>query len=107
MKPHLHDELPPTLRSMRTCADQVERAWPRWMTLRTSASYFDLSEATVRRLIASGRLRAHRPIRGRILIDRLDLDTVIASATTAVRIGRGRSAGTRNANQARAVRAGS
>lgn len=62
----------------------------RWLTIEQAANYTGLSEKSMRRLLASGRLTPHRPCRGRILIDRRQLDAVISDATTTPRRGRGR-----------------
>jgi excisionase family DNA binding protein len=62
----------------------------RWMTIAAAARYSDLSEVSVRRLIAARRLTAHRPIKGRVLVDRKEVDALITSATKHPRSGRGR-----------------
>ena len=66
------------------------RAGRRWLSVASAAEYSDLSTESVRRLIASGKLAAHRPVRGKILIDRLQLDSLIAASTGRLRRGRGR-----------------
>lgn len=65
----------------------------RWLTVRSAAAYSDLSEDSIRRLIESGKLAAHRPVRGRVLVDRLELDNVILGSTGRSRNGRGMRAG--------------
>lgn len=72
----------------RLVDDQGTR-WPEWMAVATAARYTDLSEASIRRLISSGVLRAHRVLRGKISIERRELDDVIRAATGVVRHGRG------------------
>ena len=62
----------------------------RWLTVEQAAAYSGLSEKSIRRLLSSGRLTPHRPCRGRVLIDRRQLDGAITSATTTPRRGRGR-----------------
>jgi excisionase family DNA binding protein len=62
---------------------------PAWLTVDGSATYASLSTKSIRRLISSGKLTAHRPVRGRVLIDRDELDSVIRSSTQQLRRGRG------------------
>jgi excisionase family DNA binding protein len=62
----------------------------RWLTIRAASEYTMLSQPSIRRLISAGKLTARRPVRGRILLDRLELDSVIAGATARPRTGRGR-----------------
>jgi excisionase family DNA binding protein len=62
----------------------------RWMSISDAAGYSGLSKRSLERLLAGGKLSAHRPVRGRLLIDRLELDSLIAGATAAPRKGRGR-----------------
>lgn len=62
----------------------------RWLTISSAARYADLSENSIRRMISAGKLDAHRVVRGRILIDRQQLDAHIAStAGKQIRNGRG------------------
>jgi excisionase family DNA binding protein len=61
----------------------------RWLTVEAAADYAGLSTESVRRLLAGGKLTAHRPVRGRILIDRRELDSLIESSTANPRSGRG------------------
>lgn len=63
---------------------------PRFLTVQGSADYCSLSPETVRRMISAGKLRALRPCRGRILIDRTELESAILSADGQLRKGRGR-----------------
>jgi len=70
----------------------LERMIPgdrRFMNVPRSAKYVDLSQKSIRRLLASGKLTALRPVRGRILIDRVELDAFILSSTASQRRGRG------------------
>jgi hypothetical protein len=62
----------------------------RYESLRRAASGADLSVPSLRRLIDSGKLRAHRPVPGKILIDRRELEALIAASTVKRRGGRGR-----------------
>ena len=46
----------------------------RWMDLKQAAEYASLSSKSVRRIVQSGALRAHRPVAQKIIIDKRDLD---------------------------------
>ena len=76
-------------------------SWPRFLSVRRAAAYASLSEVSIRRLLDSGKLTSLRPGRGKILIDRIQLDAVVVSATAVPRMGRGirtsSNAGKRNA----------
>jgi excisionase family DNA binding protein len=61
----------------------------RWLTVQAASDHASLSTDSIRRLISSGKLAAHRPTRGRILIDRRQLDTLIEASTARLRSGRG------------------
>lgn len=65
------------------------KAEPRFFTVSGGAAYSSLSESSIRREIAAGRLTAYRPRPGRILIDRRELDALILSANFRPRSGRG------------------
>ena len=62
---------------------------PRWLTVDGAAKHSSLSVESIRRLLAAGKLTAHRPVRGRILIDPFELDSIISTATKKPRKGRG------------------
>ncbi|PQO40376.1 DNA-binding protein [Bremerella cremea] len=62
----------------------------RFLTISSAARFTDLSEESIRRLIASRKLTAHRPVRGRVLIDRLELESLIRGSVKTPRRGRGR-----------------
>ncbi|HUE70996.1 MAG TPA: helix-turn-helix domain-containing protein [Pirellulaceae bacterium] len=70
-------------------AEFVARAQARWLTIDRAADYSSLSAKSLRRMLSSGSLTAHRPCKGRVLIDRLELDSVIGAATAQPRKGRG------------------
>jgi excisionase family DNA binding protein len=99
----MNDQQADILSRIAELLSRREATWPRWLTIKRAAEYSGLSAGTVRRMLSAGRLEAHRPARGRVLIDRMELDSVIAGATTAVRVGRGRSNGTMKCNKARAA----
>ena len=68
----------------------IARAERRWLTVTSAAEYSDLSPESIRRLISAGKLTPRRPVKGRILIDRLELDSMIAGSTATLRKGRGK-----------------
>lgn len=61
----------------------------RFLSVKSAAGYCDLSEDSVRRLVERGDLAACRPTRGKILIDRQELDRLILGAARPVRGSRG------------------
>ena len=67
--------------------------WPRFLSVQRAGEYTSLSDVSIRRLISSGKLTALRPCRGRVLLDRHQLDALVTSATTVPRTGRGMRAG--------------
>ncbi len=62
----------------------------RFLTVARAAEYTDLSQESIRRLLAAGKLTALRPVRGKILIDRRQLESMVLTSTTTPRTGRGR-----------------
>ena len=67
-----------------------DRLNARWLTVEGAAAYCSLSTASIRRMIDSGELTAHRPgSGGRVLIDKRQLDSAIQNATARPRKGRG------------------
>jgi excisionase family DNA binding protein len=69
--------------------ERHEARWPRWLSVDLAAEYCSSSPSTIRRAIRSGRISAHRLCRGKILVDRLELDAVLTAATGYLRAGRG------------------
>jgi excisionase family DNA binding protein len=62
----------------------------RFLGIEAAAAYCGLSAKSIRRLIAAGKLTAHRPVRGKVLLDRQQLDALILNSTSTPRTGRGR-----------------
>ena len=60
-----------------------------YLSVKNGALYSDLSEKTLRRFISAGRLKAYRPARGKILVKKTELDTLIQQSTKPIRRGRG------------------
>jgi excisionase family DNA binding protein len=72
-------------------AEQVGRS--RWLSVEGAAHYGSMSPTTIRSLLASGRLTGYRPVPGKILIDRGELDSLVSSsAGPGAKNGRGKAA---------------
>ena len=78
------------LDSIQSQADKAPLSSKGFLSIKHAAEYSDLSEETVRRLCKSGKLTELRPVRGKILIDRKQLDAYIRSCDGTPRTGRGR-----------------
>jgi hypothetical protein len=65
------------------------QTWPRWLSVEAAARYCSLSPKSIRNLVTNGTLTPSRAVRGRVLIDRLQLDAALSSACGA-RLRRGR-----------------
>ncbi|MBC7854565.1 MAG: helix-turn-helix domain-containing protein [Pirellulaceae bacterium] len=70
-------------------AETIPVSQRRYLNIPTAATYVGLSVKSVRRLIDAGKLGGHRPVRGRILIDRIELEQLVATATQVPSVGRG------------------
>ena len=81
--------------TLQTIVDRLDRllsqsaVTPRFFGVKTAASYAGLSEDSIRRMIERGDLAAYRPVRGKVLLDRHQLDAVILGSTRRPRRGRG------------------
>jgi excisionase family DNA binding protein len=70
-------------------AARLDAPAPRFLTVDSAARHCDVSADTIRRLLSSGKLTALRPVKGRIVIDRNELDDVVLSSNSRPRRGRG------------------
>jgi excisionase family DNA binding protein len=61
----------------------------RFLSVSDAAQYAGVSADSIRSLISSGKLTALRPVPGRIVIDRREIDSLLASSTKRPRRGRG------------------
>jgi excisionase family DNA binding protein len=61
----------------------------RYLSVAHAAEYADLSEDSIRSLLSSGKLTALRPVPGRVVIDRRELDALLLSSTRRPRRARG------------------
>ena len=68
---------------------QQSELCPRWLSVRRAAAYTSLSEVSVRRLISAGKIEAKRVVKGKVLIDRIQLDALISGSNSNPRRGRG------------------
>lgn len=75
---------------LKSQANKVPLNAKGFLTLKHAAEYSDLSVESLRRLCESGKLTALRPVKGRILIEREELDAYIRSCDRTPRTGRGR-----------------
>ena len=66
------------------------RHWPEFASVQTAAKFTDLSPASIRRLLAAGKLTAHRPLKGSVRISIDELRELVTTATAVSRTGRGR-----------------
>jgi len=83
---------PATLDALHAKLDAlIERTGPpkRFLSIKSAATYADLSQDSIRRMIEQRDLTAHRPVRGKVLVDRLELDRVILGSTARPVNGRG------------------
>lgn len=67
----------------------ARRADARFLSVAGAASYASLSEESIRKLLAAGKLTPLRPVRGRVVIDRHELDAFVLSCDQRLRRGRG------------------
>jgi hypothetical protein len=75
---------------LRQLVAGASAAASRWLTIAEGAEYARLSEESIRRLLASRKLTPHYPRPGRILIDKRELDGLIAGSIRRPVGGRGR-----------------
>jgi excisionase family DNA binding protein len=61
----------------------------RFLSVREASHYAGVSEDSIRNLLAGGNLTALRPVPGRVVIDRQELDAYVRGATRRARSGRG------------------
>jgi len=74
---------------LQSQANKVGFANKSFLTVQHAAEYSDLSPESIRRLVQAGKLTALRPVKGRIVIERKELDAYIRSCHKPVRAGRG------------------
>jgi excisionase family DNA binding protein len=70
-------------------AELIAKSMSPWLTIDGAARHASLSPKSIRRLISSGKLKAHRLTRGKILVSRIELDSLIRNSTMLPRKSRG------------------
>lgn len=77
--------------AVRDLAGRIDgQTWPRWLDVATAARYCSLGEKSVRNLVANGSIHPSRTVRGKLLIDRHELDGALtAGCGRQLRKGRG------------------
>jgi excisionase family DNA binding protein len=76
--------------AIRELVSRVDgQGWPRWLSVEAAARYTSLGQKSVRNLVANGTLTPSRAVRGKVLIDRLQLDAAL-SAECGRRLRKGR-----------------
>jgi excisionase family DNA binding protein len=77
--------------ALRDLIDRIDqRAWSRWLSVEGAAEYASLSEKSIRNLCSDGTLTPSRLVRGKLLIDRQQLDAaLLAECGKRLRKGRG------------------
>jgi hypothetical protein len=61
----------------------------RYFSVADAATYSGLSADSIRSLLSSGKLTGYRPVSGRVVIDRRELDSLIQASTRVPRRRRG------------------
>jgi excisionase family DNA binding protein len=69
---------------------ETRQANQRFLGVADAAGLAGLSIESIRRLLAAGKLTALRPVRGKILIDRRELESMVLNSTATPKLGRGR-----------------
>lgn len=77
------------METLRLLIQSLQWSDKRFFTVKNAAAYSDLSEESIRRLLDSGQLTKLRPVKGRIVIDRKELDAYFLASTSTPRKGRG------------------
>ncbi len=84
-----HEEFGTLIKKLGALVDRAAESSHRFLSVTAAAERSSLSVESIRRLLNSGRLTALRPVRGKILIDVRELDSMIASSKSSPRTGRG------------------
>jgi len=85
----LVERLAAVVERLEAVADGQSGPAPRFLTIAQAAGYVSLSPDSIRRLIERGDLVAFRPVRGRVLVDRRELDGLVLGSTRRPRGSRG------------------
>lgn len=74
---------------LQTLLDRVTIQDKRFLAVPDAAAYAGVSDESIRRLLAAGKLTAFRPVPGRVVVDRRELDAVILASSRRPSQGRG------------------
>jgi len=77
--------------SLELLTRRLSEPGARFLSVKAAAAYASLSADSVRRLIQSGKLNGYKPVSGKVLVDRRELEACILASTGRVRHGRGHS----------------
>lgn len=72
---------------------QASQPAKRFLSINDAAAYTGLSPESVRRLISARKLTPRRPVRGKIVLDRNEIDAYVLGSTASVKRGRGQTRG--------------
>jgi hypothetical protein len=77
--------------AIRDLIDKINTGgWARWLSVEGASQYSSLSDKSIRNLCADGTLNPSRTVRGKLLIDRTELDAaLVAGCGKRLRRGRG------------------
>ncbi|HWA98629.1 MAG TPA: helix-turn-helix domain-containing protein [Pirellulales bacterium] len=70
--------------------ERSEFVGKRFLSVEEAARYCSISAESVRRMISAGKLVSLNPVRGRVVIDKQQLDAVVLGSAQQLRGGRGR-----------------
>jgi excisionase family DNA binding protein len=62
-------------------AERLPAVPPRYLSVPEAARYASLSADSIRAMLAAGKLTALRPVPGRVVIDRRELDAAVLAST--------------------------
>ncbi len=57
----------------------------RWFGVQQASEYMGIGVASVRRLISAGKLTAYRVLRGRVLLDKFEIDSLVLGSSRQLR----------------------
>src|SRR4051812_15409699 len=88
---HMPDDFAELKAAILELANRVDgQLWPRWLSVPLAANYSSLGQKSIRNLCANGTLTPSRAVRGKLLIDRQQLDAaLLAECGRQLRKGRG------------------
>jgi hypothetical protein len=65
------------LRALRAEVAAQTALWPGWMSLEVAGRYTSLSTKSLRRLVARGDLQPRRVVRGKLLLSKAEIDSLM------------------------------